>query len=179
MCSPTDVGVKSKSFRLNDLSEILMNGKKATPPCPCGLLGHYSGACKCGPDTIARYRARISGPLLDRIDLHVAVPALVPGEMDGAAHGEPSSTVRERVRRARDRQHARQGMPNARLAGAEAEARARPDPEARSMLRAAASRLLLSARAHHRVLKVARTLADLDDCARVAGKHLAEALLYR
>jgi magnesium chelatase family protein len=148
-------------------------------PCPCGYLGHFSGRCRCGADAIARYRARISGPLLDRIDLHVDVPALLDEDYDTAARGEASRAVRERVCKARDRQLHRQGVANARLGSGEIEERARPDGHARRMLRDATSRLGLSARAHHRLLKVARTLADLDDCARVGEAHLGEALRYR
>jgi magnesium chelatase family protein len=151
----------------------------AMNPCPCGYLGHFARQCRCTPDMVARYRSRISGPLLDRIDLHVEVPALKPGELTGASRSEGSSAVRERVARARTRQLERQGMANARLAGGDIEARARPDVDAARMLRDATSSLALSARAHHRVLKVARTVADLEECARVGEQHVAEALRYR
>ena len=151
----------------------------AMNPCPCGYLGHFSGKCRCSPDVVARYRGRISGPLLDRIDLHVEVTSLTEEDLSAAKHGESSRLVRDRVIRARARQLERQGAANARLAGNEIEERARPDAEARSLLRDAASRMVLSARAHHRVLKVARTVADLDDCARVHASHVAEALRYR
>jgi magnesium chelatase family protein len=151
----------------------------AMNPCPCGYLGHFSGRCRCTPDIVARYRARISGPLLDRIDLHVPVPALEPGELETAAQGETTATVRARVVQARDRQLQRQGVPNARLTGTEAEARANADAQARALLRSAAARLLLSARAHHRVLKVARTIADLAGAERVGAAHVGEALGYR
>jgi magnesium chelatase family protein len=151
----------------------------AMNPCPCGMLGHFALQCRCGPDMIARYRSRISGPLLDRIDLHVEVPALAAGDLEGASPGERSSNVRERVTRARNRALARQGAPNARLSGGEIQARARPDPESMRLLHDATSRMSLSARAHHRVLKVARTVADLDASARVRSIHLAEALRYR
>ena len=179
MCSPTDVGVKSKSFRLNDLSEILMNGKKATPPCRCGYLGHPNNACRCTPDQVAQYRRRISGPLLDRIDMHVAVPALTADELDSAPRGEPTAMVRARVLKARQLQHARQQMANAQLPGAEVEARARIEPGAIALLRAACQKLSLSARARDRVLRVGRTIADLDGRAKVGIAALAEALSYR
>jgi len=151
----------------------------AMNPCPCGLLGHYTSRCRCAPDTIARYRARISGPLLDRIDLHVDVPALPASEMTDAPGGESSRAVRERVVRARARQVKRQGVANARLAGRAAEQHARADAAANEFLRVASARMALSARSHHRVLKVARTIADLDGCARVGEAHVAEALRYR
>jgi len=151
----------------------------AMNPCHCGYLGHGSGKCRCTPAHIARYRDRISGPLLDRIDLLVEVPAVSQPELDSAARGESSETVRKRVHRARGVQLARQGRPNGQLTGREAEERAGPDAAGRRMLREATARLELSARAHHRVLKVARTIADLEGAARVEGGHVAEALRYR
>jgi magnesium chelatase family protein len=135
--------------------------------------------CRCGEAGVAQYRRRISGPLLDRIDLHVDVPALKPSEMDAADPGEPSRPVRERVCEARSRQLARQGCVNSALAGGEVEARVQPDASARRMLREAAACMTLSARAHHRVLKVARTVADLAGSERVNECHVGEALLYR
>ncbi len=151
----------------------------AMNPCPCGWLGHFSARCRCTPDQILRYRSRISGPLLDRIDLHVEVPALEVAHFSGVAHGEPSSVVRERVKRARELQLQRQAMPNARLTGREAEDYADAETQANALLHKAMSRLGLSARAHHRVLKVARTLADLEGLPRVQVEHVAEALAYR
>ena len=151
----------------------------AMNPCPCGYLGHFSGRCRCSPDVVARYRSRISGPLLDRIDLHVEVPALGDADLAAAVPGERSRAVRGRVMRAHERQLRRQGVANARLAGREIEERSRPDAEARQLLREATARQMLSARAHHRVLKVARTVADLDDSAHVHASHVAEALRYR
>ena len=151
----------------------------AMNPCPCGYLGHFSGKCRCGESVVANYRRRISGPLLDRIDLHVDVPALRDEDFASAPRGEPSSAVRERVSRARSRQLARQGVPNARIPSGEVEERSRPDTAARRVLRHAATELGLSARAHHRVLKVARTLADLEGRERVGEAHMSEALRYR
>ena len=151
----------------------------AMNPCPCGYLGHFSGQCRCTPDMVARYRSRISGPLLDRIDLQVEVPALPSHDLAASAAGEPSAVVRERVAQARERQVQRQGMPNARLDGSGAENAARLDREARALLDEAAARLMLSARAHFRVLKVARTVADLEGSRAVSAHHLAEALRYR
>ncbi|MGZ5042720.1 MAG: YifB family Mg chelatase-like AAA ATPase [Usitatibacter sp.] len=151
----------------------------AMNPCPCGYLGHHATPCRCGEARIAQYRRRISGPLLDRIDLHVDVPALSSGDLAAASPGESSRTVRERVACARSRQIERQGCVNSALAGAELEARARLDASARDMLREAAASMGLSARAHHRVMKVARTVADLEGSARVAERHVGEALRYR
>jgi magnesium chelatase family protein len=151
----------------------------AMNPCPCGYLGHHNARCKCSPDSVARYHARISGPLLDRIDLRVEVPALPAAELATAASGEPSRAVKQRVLRARERQLQRQDVANARLAGHEAEQHARADARAAEFLRRASAAMALSARSHHRVLKVARTIADLDGCARVSESHVAEALRYR
>jgi magnesium chelatase family protein len=151
----------------------------AMNPCPCGYLGHYSGRCHCTPEQVARYRARISGPLLDRIDLHVEVPALPDTDFVSAPFGESSKAVRERVEEAHGMQLRRQGCPNAQLPGREIEERARIDTEGERGLHNALSRLGLSARAHHRVLKVARTIADLQQRAKVRFGDVAEALQYR
>lgn len=155
-----------------------MNGKKATPPCPCGFQGHPGVVCKCAPGAVARYRSRISGPLLDRIDLHLHVPPLPEREMDGPP-GEPSAAVRARVAAARERQLRRQRVPNAQLPPGELEQRARPTPEARALLRAASAQSYFSARAHQRVLKVALTLADLKGRDEVGEPEVAEALNLR
>jgi magnesium chelatase family protein len=151
----------------------------AMNPCPCGYLGHFSIRCKCSPESVARYRTRVSGPLLDRIDLRVEVPALGPRELEPGARGESSGPVRERVCAARERQLCRQGVPNARLAAAQLHDRVRLDARGVRFMRDAAARMQLSARAHHRVLKVARTIADLGAAQGVGAEHLAEALRYR
>jgi magnesium chelatase family protein len=148
-------------------------------PCPCGYLGHWSGQCSCTPDRIARYRERISGPLLDRIDLHVEVPALRERELADATSGEPSAGVRARVLVARERQVDRQAAPNGRLEGGEIETRCVLSVAVRKLLRDAASRLSLSARGYHRVLKVARTIADLEGRSELATGDIAEAMQYR
>ncbi len=179
ICSPRDLGSKSKVFRFRHLSETRRNGKKATPPCPCGWLGHFSARCRCTPDQVLRYRSRISGPLLDRIDLHVEVPALREAELHDSPRGESSEAVRARVQEARTRQLARQGGCNARLEGAGIERQCAPDADARALLREAASRQLLSARGFHRALKVARTIADLARSGPLRSLHVAEALAYR
>ncbi|HSN22545.1 MAG TPA: YifB family Mg chelatase-like AAA ATPase [Usitatibacter sp.] len=151
----------------------------AMNPCPCGYLGHYGRPCPCSPTQVARYRDRISGPLLDRIDVHVEVPALREEELLAAEGGEPSAAVRARVVRAREAQLRRQGRANAQLSGGEAEEEARLDDGGRRVLREAIAGMRLSARAHHRALKVARTIADLDGRETVCAADLLEALGYR
>jgi magnesium chelatase family protein len=151
----------------------------AMNPCPCGYLGHYNGKCRCTPDQVARYRSRISGPLLDRIDLHLEVPAVPQEDLSRRADGEASTAIRERVSAARERQLARQGKPNARLAPREIDRHCTPDAPGETLLKQAVSRLGLSARAYHRVLKVARTIADLAGHERIASVHVAEAIQYR
>ena len=151
----------------------------AMNPCPCGYLGHPRRACRCTPDAIARYQGRISGPLLDRIDMQLPVPAMDTAAMLGAAGGEPSAMIAARVAAARERQITRQQMPNALLSAAEIELHCRADADAEKLLRQAIDRLQWSARAFHRVLKVARTIADLAQAESITGVHAAEAIQYR
>jgi len=151
----------------------------AMNPCPCGFAGDPSGKCRCNDVQVARYRRRISGPLLDRIDLHVDVPALTEEDLAQVSPGEGSAAVRQRVEHARDRQVERQNVPNALLPSGEIVSRARMDAEARALVRHACTRLGLSARAHDRVVKVARTIADLAESHGVTSVHVAEALRFR
>jgi magnesium chelatase family protein len=151
----------------------------AMNPCPCGYLGHHNNKCRCTPDQIARYRARISGPLLDRIDLHIEVPALREDELISAASGETSAMVRGRVQKARDIQMQRQGKSNAQLGSREVDTFCAPDDAGAALLKQAISRLNLSARAYHRILKVARTIADLAGGGDIKTSHIAEAIQYR
>ncbi len=151
----------------------------AMNPCPCGYLGHSSGRCRCSTDDVARYRARLSGPLLDRIDMHVEVPCLPAAELLCAPCGESSQTVRERVLTSRDRALQRQSVPNAALEGPAIDQHCALDAAGRTMLSAAIERLSLSARAVPRVLKLARTIADLASAEHILGAHLAQALSYR
>lgn len=151
----------------------------AMNPCPCGLAGHPSGRCRCTPDQIARYRGKLSGPLLDRIDLTLEVPALPEADLQSAPPGEASAQVRARVEAAWSRQRARQGRPNGELDGAALDQHCRPDPAGRALLAKAVERLHLSARAYHRILRVARSIADLAGSAPIQAAHVAEAVQYR
>jgi magnesium chelatase family protein len=157
----------------------------AMNPCPCGWLGAAASAqpaaraCRCTPDQIARYQSRLSGPLLDRIDLQVEVAAVPPDELLARPEGEPSAAVAARVAAAHARQIARQGVPNARLEPATLDAHAPLDAAAGRFLQQAATRMGWSGRGLHRVLKVARTIADLAGAEAIAVPHLAEAMQYR
>ncbi|PIV14410.1 MAG: ATP-dependent protease [Gallionellales bacterium CG03_land_8_20_14_0_80_55_15] len=151
----------------------------AMNPCPCGYFGHYNGKCRCTPDQISRYRGKISGPLLDRIDIQIEVPAVPQDDLLGKAAGESSLSVQQRVNAARARQLARQGKNNALLSVTEIDAFCTPDAPGIALLQQALSRLNLSARAYHRILKVARSIADLAGSDAVTRSHIAEAVQYR
>ncbi|MDY0014328.1 MAG: YifB family Mg chelatase-like AAA ATPase [Rhodocyclaceae bacterium] len=151
----------------------------AMNPCPCGYAGHPSGRCRCTPDQVARYRGRLSGPLLDRIDLTLEVPPVAEADLHRAAPGESSTTVGARVAAAWARQFTRQGKPNARLEVAEVDAFCRPDAPGLALLAKAMERLQLSARGYHRILRVARSIADLAGAPTVGAGHVAEAVQYR
>jgi magnesium chelatase family protein len=151
----------------------------AMNPCPCGFFGHYSGRCRCTPDQVARYRSRISGPLLDRIDLQIEVPAVPQDQLAQRASGESSAALRARVEDARARQVERQRKPNAKLGTREIDKWCAADAAGQALLKQALTQLGLSARAYHRILKVARTIADLAGAANIAASHIAEAVQYR
>jgi magnesium chelatase family protein len=155
----------------------------AMNPCPCGYLGDPARECRCAASAIARYQKRISGPLLDRIDIHLEVPRVAYEQLSAKRAGEPSAAVRARVEAARAAQAARfAGTPlltNADMGPRELEQHAAPDAAGEGLLRAAVRQLHLSARSYHRVLKLARTIADLAGAERVGAAHVAEALQYR
>ncbi len=151
----------------------------AMNPCPCGYFGHFNGRCRCTPDQIARYRGKISGPLLDRIDIQLEVPAVPQEDLLRQSAGEGSDTVRERVAAAHRVQIQRQGKNNSSLGTREIDRWCRPQAAAEGLLRQAISKLNLSARAYHRVLKLARTIADLAGSEVIAVAHVAEAIQYR
>jgi len=155
----------------------------AMNPCPCGFLGDDRRRCRCTPMQIARYRGRLSGPLRDRLDLIVNVPAVPASAITDAASGESSAAVRERVRAARTIQQRRYDADgprtNAALRGGAVAGSCRPDPAGRALLRKAIERLGLSARGYDRLLKVGRTIADLAGSPGVTAEHVAEALQYR
>jgi magnesium chelatase family protein len=151
----------------------------AMNPCPCGYFGHPTRLCRCSPDQVIRYRSRVSGPLLDRIDLFVDVPSVPADALERAPSGLASEELRRSVDAAVALQRARQGCPNARLPPGELDRHCAPDPTGRALLRAAAARFTLSARGYHRVLKVARTIADLQQSSALLGAHIAEALGFR
>ena len=151
----------------------------AMNPCMCGHLADPSGRCRCTPDQVARYRAKVSGPLLDRIDLKIEVPRPRESDLTEAAAGESSVSVRNRVCAARERQLMRQGKPNAWLQPRETSHHCTVDLEAETLLKQAIARLSLSARGYHRVLRVARSIADLEGTGDIRAAHVAEAVQYR
>jgi len=151
----------------------------AMNPCPCGYLGHHNNKCRCTPDQVSRYRSKLSGPLLDRIDLHVEVPALRDDELTRAPDGETSAGIRQRVEQARRLQMQRQGKSNALLGSKEVDEFCMTDDAGMNLLKQAVSKLNLSARAYHRILKVARSIADLTADHIIKPVHVAEAVQYR
>lgn len=155
----------------------------AMNPCPCGYLGDTRHECRCSPAQIQRYRSRISGPLLDRIDLHIEAPALSIAELRTTQPGESSAAIRRRVDTARQRQHERfagsRATSNARMSHAQIRRHCAIDAALGDLLQQAMEQLSLSARAYDRILKVARTIADLAGSERIASSHLLEAIQYR
>jgi magnesium chelatase family protein len=156
----------------------------AMNPCPCGYFGDGSDRCVCDPSLVQRYRGRVSGPVMDRIDLQLYVPPVPFERLGGTDPGEPSTRVRERVLEARARQSERfarvpEVHANGHMRPAELRRWCRPSPPIARMLQHAVDRMGLSARAYHRVLKVARTIADLGGSEAIRLEHAAEAVQYR
>ena len=163
-------------------SEVMLVA--AMNPCPCGYFGDLKRECRCGPVQVQRYRQRISGPLLDRIDLHIEVPAVEYREMSSEREEENSAAIRERVSLARKRQQARlahdpKANCNARMTTRHLKQHCKLDTESQELIRIAMSELNLSARAYDRILKVARTIADLASADAVSAEHVSEAIQYR
>ncbi len=158
----------------------------AMNPCPCGYFGDQQKPCTCAPSTVTKYQKRISGPMLDRIDIHIDVPRVNYDKLSSDRLGEPSSAIRERVQKARQKQLERfsqiknaQIVCNADMRVAEVRQFCKLDDSGDNLIRAAMSQLNLSARAYHRILKLARTIADLAGSEQIQVAHLAEALQYR
>lgn len=152
----------------------------AMNPCPCGYAGDSSGRCHCSPEVVNRYRRKLSGPLLDRIDMHIKVPALAPGTLrNNSGDSECSETVQQRVVKARTQQLGRQNKANFALQGKEIDTHCALTSAQHQLLESAAEKLQLSVRAYHRILRVARTIADLDHSPIIQTHHLTEALNYR
>lgn len=151
----------------------------AMNPCPCGYAFNQDSRCQCSPDSIQRYQNRISGPLLDRIDLHIDVPPLQAQELQDRTPAENSTTVRQRVINAYERQIQRQQCLNQALSPKLLEQYALLDDSSTKIIELAQQRLNLSARAYHRVLRVSRTIADLAESEFISSSHLTEALSYR
>jgi magnesium chelatase family protein len=155
----------------------------AMNPCPCGQLGNPGRECSCTPIAVRNYRGRVSGPLLDRFDIHLEVPRVPARDLEGDPGGESSATVRERVTSVRQAQRKRFSgtatRSNAGMSAAQIRQHCALDARGRRLLSAAVERLGLSARAHHRILRVARTLADLEGESGIAQRHVAEAIQYR
>jgi magnesium chelatase family protein len=156
----------------------------AMNPCPCGFLGDKVKECRCSSVQVQRYRSQLSGPLLDRIDMHVEVPPVPVQEISSRAAGEPSATIRERVNRARRLQQKRFAKQstitcNARMSPRQLDSFCPLDEAGRKLLNSAIERLGLSARAYHRIIKIARTIADLAEAEQISSTHVAEAVQYR
>jgi magnesium chelatase family protein len=155
----------------------------ASNPCPCGFFGDETRNCVCTPSTITRYQKRISGPILDRIDIHISVPMLKPSKLTERYQSESSRLIQKRVQTAREKQLKRfKGLKitsNAEMNNKQLKAFCNLDQQSILLLKQAISKLNLSARAFHRVIKIARTIADLENSEKIKSNHIAEALQYR
>jgi magnesium chelatase family protein len=152
-------------------------------PCPCGYFGARNHPCRCTPQQIRQYQGKISGPLLDRIDIHIEVPSVRYRDLTMLEMGEPSSTIKDRIERAREIQKSRfsddETLFNARMTDRQVRTLCGIDEDSRQLIEMAVDRLGLSARAHTRILKVARTIADLEGGSEIRSSHVAEAIQYR
>ena len=155
----------------------------AMNPCPCGYYGCLTRDCRCGPNNVAKYRQRISGPLLDRIDIHVEVPAVQYADIAGTQPGETSEAIRGRVQTARAIQGERYGKNkvtcNSRMMTRHLKSHCQLDEAGQALIKMAMTELNFSARAYDRILKVARTIADLDASESIHSNHISEAIQYR
>jgi magnesium chelatase family protein len=155
----------------------------AMNPCQCGYFGDSHHSCRCTPQQIRQYQGRISGPLLDRIDIHIEVPSVRYRELTARETGEPSAAIKARIERARELQKRRftgvETLFNARMSDRQVRSVCPLDEESRQLIEMAIDRLGLSARAHTRILKVARTIADLENVSAIHSSHVAEAIQYR
>ncbi len=175
------VTISRASGTLSFPSDFLLVG--AMNPCPCGYMGDPVKECRCAPAIIARYQKRLSGPLLDRIDIHIEVPRVEYEKLSSIEPGEPSARIRERVEAAVAIQHqrfaGRPAMRNATMGPAEIRKHCQLNEAAAALMRTAMQQLNLSARAYHRTLKLARTIADLAGSSAIEPTHVAEAIQYR
>ena len=170
--------------RFGNEPHVVLPDKMATHPCPCGYFGDLKRECRCGPVQVQRYRQRISGPLLDRIDLHIEVPAVEYRDVASERLEETSAAIRNRIIHARDRQQERfrndrKVNCNARMATRQLKQHCKLGQDSQELIRVAMSELNLSARAYDRILKVSRTIADLDGKTDIAPEHVSEAIQYR
>jgi magnesium chelatase family protein len=176
-----NVTISRAAISLTYPSSFMLVG--AMNPCPCGFLGDPGKECSCTPLQVQRYRAKLSGPLLDRIDIHCDVPAVRFRELSSTRHGEPSTEIKRRVNRARevqaDRFRGKSIFFNSRMGSRQIKKYCEVDGECQRLLEAAVSRLGISARAYTRILKVARTAADLEGEEKIRPPHVSEAIQYR
>lgn len=161
------------------MADVVEQSSNSAKQSPCGYHGHVSGRCKCADDSIKRYQGRISGPLLDRMDLLIHVNPLTTDQLEAAPDTDASPMVAQRVAQAFSRQLERQGKANQLLGTREVERLCKLDQPSQALLRQTMKKFQWSARAYHRVLRVARTIADLDGAKAIALKHLEEAIQYR
>src|SRR5882762_2231458 len=164
--------------------QLVLPDKMAMHPCPCGYFGDLKRECRCSPVQVQRYRQRISGPLLDRIDLHIEVPAVEYRDVSSERVEENSTAIRQRIAHARQKQHERFARDaktncNARMATRHLKTHCKLSADSQELIRIAMTELNLSARAYDRILKVSRTIADLADKSDIAPAHVSEAIQYR